>query len=136
MVSKCVARGIVLLVCAMGLGAPHSAGVAPLIALLESGEPVLGVFPGPQTVAGGTAVAQNTATDFVFYSMERGPFDIPAMQEYAAAMRAAGPQRDWPLALRIPPVGEDADGARARTRQWSHARESSSPWRKCDGSGK
>ncbi len=97
---------------AVALGQSADIGV-----LLSGGGPVLGVFPGQQTAEGGAAVVENEQTDFVFYSMERGPFDIPAMQEYATAMRAAGPQRQWPLALRIPPIGENESAARERMQQ-------------------
>ena len=38
---------------------------------------------------------QNRETDFVFYSLESGPFDIPAMQEYMKAM-ADGAGEDGP----------------------------------------
>ena len=47
----------------------------------------------------------NRDTDFVFYSLEIGPFDIPQMQACTTAMNeAAGPSGTHPTALRIPEV--------------------------------
>ena len=55
---------------------------------------------------------------FVFYSLERGPFDIPRMQDYMRGLREGADEKPpHPLVLRIPPIGEDENGARKRVRQ-------------------
>jgi 2-keto-3-deoxy-L-rhamnonate aldolase RhmA len=87
--------------------------------LLRSGEAVFGIFPGAQTAEGGAAMAANSGMDFVFYSLENGPFDIPTMRSYMAAMAEAlgpgAPRR--PMALRIPPIGDEPDLALARVQE-------------------
>lgn len=83
----------------------------PVIELLEEGHPVFGIFSGDRTAEQGALMGQNREIDFVFYSLESGPFDLETMQTYLDAMRAAGPK---PFILRIPPVRDGADSARAR----------------------
>ena len=52
----------------------------------------------------------NRALDFVFYSLEQGPFDIPTMEAFMDGMaEGAGDGREHPLALRIPPIGDDPE---------------------------
>ncbi|MDH3733980.1 MAG: aldolase/citrate lyase family protein [Gemmatimonadota bacterium] len=97
----------------MSESAPGMSSPSQIGALLADGEVVFGVFPGQQTAEGGTAMAARFGMDFVFYDLENGPFDLEAYHTYVDAMTAAlGP--DTPrraMALRIPPVGADPDGA-------------------------
>lgn len=95
-----------------------AASTNPLAALLAEGQPIFGIFSGEHTPAQGAVMAANRETDFVFYSLESGPFDIPAMEAYAAAMaEAAGGEGGHPLALRVPPIRDGHDEARARVAQ-------------------
>ena len=88
-----------------------------MVALLASGQPVFGIFSGEHTPGQGARMARNREADFVFYSLESGPFDIPAMEEYMEGMReGAGEYAPQPVALRIPPIRDGADSARARAR--------------------
>lgn len=86
-----------------------------MVSLLADGQAIFGIFSGDHTAEGGRAMAANPETDFVFYSLESGPFDIPAMQTYVAALDgASGAAGAPPIALRIPPVHEDPAAARDR----------------------
>lgn len=86
-----------------------------MVELLAAGEAVFGIFSGDHTAEGGRAMAAHPETDFVFYSLESGPFDIPAMETYTAALEeASGETGAPPIALRIPPVHDDPEGARER----------------------
>jgi len=90
----------------------------PLVTLLESGHPVFGIFPGDQTREGGLLMGANQETDFVFYSLESGPFDIPGMLEYKAGLvegTTHGSVR--PMVLRIPPIMDGTDEAMQRTQE-------------------
>jgi 2-keto-3-deoxy-L-rhamnonate aldolase RhmA len=65
-------------------------------------------------------MAQHTDLDFVFYSLETGPFDIPQMQAYMDGLRSGSESAGRippPFALRIPPIRDGADSARSRVRQ-------------------
>lgn len=85
---------------------------------LAAGQAVFGIFSGDHTEAQGAKLLRETDPDFVFYSLEEGPFDMPAFDAYLRGMRAgAGPPGPPPVALRIPPIRADADAARARARQ-------------------
>lgn len=77
-----------------------------IIALLDSGQPVFGMFAPEQSAEGGVAAAGNTETDFIFYSLESGPWDIPTMETFMASMAEATPEgtAPHPVVLRIPPV--------------------------------
>ena len=89
-----------------------------IVRLLESGQPVFGIFSGEHTAEQGTVMGQNRVTDFVFYSLESGPFDIPQMQVFMQAMDdGAGESGARPTALRIPPIEDGADSARARVQR-------------------
>ncbi len=103
---------------AAGSDDDHSNKIARMLA---GGGAVLGVFPGEQSAAGGAAIVENSNTDFVFYSLENGPFDIATMRSYKEAMhRAVGgasAAANWPLILRVPPVGDALDAARDHVRQ-------------------
>lgn len=102
-------------------GSPEAAGPASgsnhMVELLAGGQPVFGIFSGEHTSEQGARMARNPEADFVFYSLESGPFDIPAMEAYMEGMReGAGDGGPQPVALRIPPIRDGADSARARTR--------------------
>lgn len=88
----------------------------PIIELLGSGQPVFGMFAPEQSAEGGVAAAANTETDFIFYSLESGPWDIPTMETFMASMAeaagAAGAEGPHPITLRIPPLREDHDAGR------------------------
>ena len=87
-----------------------------MVELLAGGQPVFGIFSGEHTPEQGARMARNPEADFIFYSLESGPFDIPAMEAYMAGMReGAGDDEPQPVALRIPPIRDGADSARART---------------------
>lgn len=85
-----------------------------IIALLDSGQPVFGMFAPEQSAAGGVAAAGNTETDFIFYSLESGPWDIPTMETFMESMAEATPEgmAPHPVLLRIPPIRDDRDLAR------------------------
>ncbi len=89
-----------------------------IVTLLEAGEVVFGVFSGEQTPESASQRAGLELTDFVFYSMETGPFDIPTMEAYQEALSAPdgrGPDNSHPLVLRIPPIRDGMDEAAERT---------------------
>lgn len=86
--------------------------------LLRQGQAIFGIFSGPKTPQQGAEMVGNRDTDFVFYSMETGPFDIPQMQAYMAAMNeAAGASGTHPTALRIPPIRDGREEARQHVAQ-------------------
>ena len=103
---------------APGAGEAASAtGANHMVELLSSGQPVFGIFSGEHTPEQGARMARNREADFIFYSLESGPFDIPAMEAYMEGMReGAGDYAPQPVALRIPPIRDGADSARARAR--------------------
>ncbi len=89
-----------------------------IVRLLQTGQPVFGIFSGEHTAEGGATMAETRNTDFVFYSLESGPFDIPAMQAYATAMaEASGDRGTHPIMLRIPPIRDGHDVARERVQE-------------------
>ena len=91
---------------------------AAIVRLLKDGQPVFGIFSGDHTTEQGAVMVQNRETDFVFYSLESGPFDIPALQAYVRGMAdGAGEHEPHPVALRIPPIREDREAAPERVRQ-------------------
>lgn len=84
-----------------------------IIELLSTGQPVFGMFAPEQSAEGGVAAAANTETDFIFYSLESGPWDIPTMETFIASMtEAAGAAGPHPVTLRIPPIREDHGAGR------------------------
>ena len=88
---------------------------APLVEHLAAGHAVFGIFSGDHTREQGRVMSQNGALDFVFYSLEQGPFDIPTMEAFMDGMEeGAGDNPEHPLALRIPPIDDDPDAATAR----------------------
>lgn len=88
--------------------------VRPLSEMLDDGQPIFGMFSGPQTPEQGRAVVANRDADFILYSMESGPFDVPAMQAYMDAMDAEAAATDLgaqPVWLRVPPIHADEAAA-------------------------
>ena len=63
-------------------------------------------------------MGQNRALDFVFYSLESGPFDIPTLESYMDGVaEGGGEEPEHPIALRIPPIDDDPEGAQDRATQ-------------------
>lgn len=89
----------------------------PVIDRLAKGEAVFGIFSGDHTAEQGAQLLRSAAPDFVFYSLEEGPFDMPAMESYMGGMRDAGSEGPPPVALRIPPIRDDHEAAREHVRQ-------------------
>ena len=103
---------------------PPAAGAAPaptrnrIARLLAEGEAVFGIFSGEHTEESARRMAEQDLADFVFYSLESGPFDLPAMSAYLEALSppaARGADNRHPVALRIPPLRDGPDEARERT---------------------
>ena len=67
---------------------PEAAGDVntQLAGRLAAGDAIFGLFSGDHTAEAGAAMAATRPLDFVFYSLESGPFDIPALESYAAGM--------------------------------------------------
>ena len=82
---------------------------------LTNGEVIFGLFSGDKTAEQGARMAGHTDLDFVFYSLERGPFDLERMQAYVEGMVNAG--KVHPILLRIPPIRADRQAAHLRTGQ-------------------
>ena len=83
-----------------------------LARLLAEGQAVFGMFARPQNAEGGQAAAANDETDFIFYSLESGPWDIPTMASFMTAMAEASDEKEpHPVTLRIPPIREDREAA-------------------------
>lgn len=89
----------------------------PMIDLLEDGHVVFGIFSGEQSAEGGRMMASGPDVDFVFYSLESGPFDLDAMAAYMDGLAQASEGAPAPIALRIPPIRDDREAAVERTRQ-------------------
>lgn len=115
-----VALTLLALIAAPGLaGAQTSRPVeqAAIPKLLADGQAVFGIFAGARTPEGGAEMGRLRETDFVFYSLETGPFDLETMTAYIKGIEeGAGDDPAPPLALRIPPIGEDEDAAREKTK--------------------
>ena len=83
-----------------------------LARLLAEGQAVFGMFARPQNAEGGRVAAANDETDFIFYSLESGPWDIPTMASFMTAMAEASDEKEpHPVTLRIPPIREDREAA-------------------------
>ena len=96
------------------LGA-SSAAVPLLPSLLTEDRVVFGSFPGPTTPDQGATLGANRELDFVFYSLESGPFDLVTAQEYMAGIaEGSGAAQPHPLLLRVPPIGDDPEAARRK----------------------
>jgi len=105
---------------ASSASAPGGAGPQwnRIAALLAEGEAVFGIFSGEHTEESARRMAGQTLTDFVFYSLETGPFDLPAMSAYLEALSppaGRGASNPHPAALRIPPIRDGREEARERT---------------------
>jgi len=76
-----------------------------LPSLLSSGGLVLGLTSGPHTREQGASIVELQEVDYVFYSLESGPFDIPALETYLQGMRERASEAalaPLPVLLRIP----------------------------------
>lgn len=115
-----VCLAIVLAACSGAPGDEAGEGVAddvevqssgnPVIDLLKSGEPVFGLFSGEKSREGGITIMATRDADFILYSMESGPFDVPLMQEYMEGMAQAGGASallDFPVLVRTPAIHTD-----------------------------
>lgn len=117
--SALAAGGCVLLGCADDANAPANAPAdgaspPPLVQLLAEGQAVFGLFPGETTAEQGAERGRNRELDFVFYSLESGPFDIPTMAAYMAGVAdGSAPEPAHPLVLRVPPVRDGVEQAKA-----------------------
>ena len=86
--------------------------------LLADGQVVFGIFSGERTPETAMEMAQQELADFIFYSLERGPFDLPTMSAYQEALSppgARGAANPHPVLLRIPPIRDGMDEAAERT---------------------
>ncbi|MCY3612509.1 MAG: aldolase/citrate lyase family protein [Gemmatimonadetes bacterium] len=94
--------------------AAAAADASALAQLLADGQAVFGVFSGPTNAEQGALMGQNRELDFVFYSLESGPFDIMSTKVYMSGIvEGSGTEVPHPLILRVPPIrnGVDAAGA-------------------------
>jgi 4-hydroxy-2-oxoheptanedioate aldolase len=86
--------------------------------LLADGQVVFGIFSGERTPETAMEMAQLERADFIFYSLERGPFDLPTMSAYQEALSppgGRGSNNSHPILLRIPPIRDGMDEAAERT---------------------
>lgn len=109
--------------------APAGGGVAPaavvgetsrIVQLLGEGQAVFGLFSGDHTREQGMVMAVDQPADFIFYSLESGPFDLDAMASYVQGMVEAageGVRDEIPVILRIPPIRDSAGVARDRVQR-------------------
>ena len=87
---------------------------APLVQLLADNQVLFGIFPGPSTREQGALMGQNRDLDFVFYSLESGPFDIMSTKAYMEGIgEGSGTGAPHPLVLRVPPIRNGAEVAAA-----------------------
>ena len=87
---------------------------APLVQLLADGQVLFGIFPGPSTREQGALMGQNRDLDFVFYSLESGPFDIMSTKVYMEGIaEGSGTEAPHPLVLRVPPIRNSVEQAGA-----------------------
>ena len=85
--------------------AEGATGPSTLGQLLADGQGVFGVFPGPTTREQGALMGRNRELDFVFYSLESGPFDMMTTKVYMEGIaEGSGENAPHPLILRIPPI--------------------------------
>lgn len=76
--------------------------------LLADNQAVIGIFARAKTPEGGAERGSLREADFVFYSLETGPFDLDTMKAYIEGMaKGAGDYDPPPLALRTPPIGDE-----------------------------
>ena len=87
---------------------------APLVQLLADGEVLFGVFSGERTAEQGAAMGRNRELDFVFYSLESGPFDIMTTKVYMSGIaEGSAPEPPHPLVLRVPAIRDGVEAAEA-----------------------
>jgi 2-keto-3-deoxy-L-rhamnonate aldolase RhmA len=90
---------------------------------LANGGTVFVIRPSELTAEQGAWTASVRGADYVFTTLERGPWDVPALGTFIQGMRqaaAAAPDSmsETPVLLRIPPLHElDPDTARARVQE-------------------
>ncbi len=99
---------------AAGCAAPDPAATdaSALARLLADGQAVFGVFSGPTTAEQGALMGQDRELDFVFYSLESGPFDIMSTRVYMSGIaEGSGGEAPHPLILRVPPIRNGVDAA-------------------------
>ena len=91
-----------------------------MVRLLAQGKPIFGVFSGPKTPEQAATLVMNSEIDFIFYSLEQGPFDLGTMQAFMKgtvdASGGAG-SREHPVILRIPPVRDGREEAEQKVHQ-------------------
>jgi len=114
--------GMIVLMCSSSALAREKR-LNKIVALLDAGKPVFGIFSGEKTPASAMEVV-TTEADFIFYSMESGPFDVPGMQVYMQFMleRADLVDRqsllnEHPIITRIPPIRDGRVEAQDRTQR-------------------
>lgn len=116
-----------LLLILAGCGAAPADGREPdpdkamnrITQLLAGGQPVFGMFSGDHTAEQGVLMGRNAELDFVFFSLESGPFDIPAVHAYLEGLRFAAyelGEEPHPLILRVPPI-EDEQATQERVQE-------------------
>ncbi len=94
--------------------AAAATGPAPVVNLIADGQVVFGIFSGPTTREQGALMGQNRELDFVFYSLESGPFDIMSTKVYMEGVaEGSGSEPPHPLVLRIPPIRNGVEAAQA-----------------------
>lgn len=87
---------------------------APLVQLLADGQVLFGVFSGDRTAEQGAAMGRNRELDFVFYSLESGPFDIMTTKVYMSGVaEGSAPDPPHPLVLRVPAIRDGVEAAEA-----------------------
>ena len=87
---------------------------APLVRLLADAQVLFGVFSGDRTSEQGAAMGRNRELDFVFYSLESGPFDIMTTKVYMSGIaEGSAPETPHPLVLRVPAIRDGVAAAEA-----------------------
>ena len=82
---------------------------------LANGQSIFGIFSGERTADQGRTMGANRDLDFVFYSLEQGPFDLETMGAYMEGVAGgSGSEGAHPMALRIPPIRDGVGEAEAR----------------------
>jgi 2-keto-3-deoxy-L-rhamnonate aldolase RhmA len=107
------------------LPAIQAAAPAPnaMARALEGGGTVFVIRPSELTAEQGAWTAAVKGADYVFTTLERGPWDVPGLSAFLQGMRqaaAAAPDsmRETPVLLRIPPLHDlGMDTTRARVQE-------------------
>jgi 4-hydroxy-2-oxoheptanedioate aldolase len=82
---------------------------AELARLLESGKAVFGVFTD-KSEESASALSKDAEVDFVFYDLERPPFDVDGLVAFRKTLGAR------PILARLPPIRDGRDEARKRAK--------------------